>query len=73
MEDAMKAEQLLTKAINTLNRWDAELEEEGGRETNLNRAMISILEYGINHLDNRHTTPVRQAIALAYAVLDSDA
>lgn len=68
----MKAEQLLTKAINTLHRWDEELDLEEGRVNNINKAQVTILEYALNNLDNRKTAPVRQAIALAYAILDLD-
>lgn len=66
----MKAEQLLTKAINTLNRWDSEIAEADGDVSRLNGAMITILEYALANLDNRKTPPVRQAIALAYSILD---
>jgi hypothetical protein len=66
----MKPEQLLTKALNTVRRWDEELEVEDGRSSNLNKATTAILEYGLNNLDYRKTTPVRNAIALAYAILD---
>ena len=68
----MNAEQLLTKAINTLNRWDTELAEEGEEVPMINKAMITIIEYALANLDNRQSAPVRNAIALAYAVLEVD-
>lgn len=69
----MKAEQLLTKAINVLHRWDEELDLEEGKPSNLNKSMETILEYALNNLQHRTATPVRNAIALAYAILDLDA
>lgn len=69
----MKAEQLLTKAINVLHRWDEELDLEEGKPSNLNKSMVTILEYALKNLDQRTTTPVRNAIALAYSILDLDA
>jgi len=68
----MKAEQLLTKAINVLHRWDEEPDLEEGRLSNLNKAMETILDYALKNLDQRATTPVRNAIALAYAILELD-
>lgn len=65
----MKPELLLAKAINTLNRWNDELLEDDERLRPLYSANVASLEYALTHIENRHSPVVRNAIALAYAVL----
>lgn len=66
----MKPELLLTKAINTLNRWNEEVTEDAADQTLLTSAQMAILEYSLANLQHRNTAPVRHGIALAYAILD---
>jgi hypothetical protein len=65
----LKPELLLAKAINTLNRWNEDLLEEDEHLRPLYSANVAILEYSLLHVDNRKSPVVRNAIALAYAVL----
>lgn len=66
----MKPELLLTKAINTLNRWNEENLEDATQTSLLTSAQIAILEYTLANLQHRKTAPVRHGIALAYAILE---
>lgn len=65
----MKPELLLAKAINTLNRWSEDLLEDDEKLRPLYQANVACLEYALSHIENRHSPIVRNAIALAYAVL----
>lgn len=67
----MKAEQLLTLAINTLHRWQDEVVERGEEDLMIAPSII-ILNYALANLDNRTSAPVRHGIALAYAVLGTE-
>ena len=64
----MKPDLLITKAINTLNRW----QEEDGADVVMISVHTSILEYALANIDNRTATPVRHGIALAYAILGTE-
>lgn len=71
----MKAEQLLTLAINTLNRWTEEYQELGEQPEITTAANLALLEYelktvklaGSNKTLWKPTT--RIAIQLAYAIM----
>jgi hypothetical protein len=65
----MTPELLLSKAINTLNRWNEDLYEEDEAVKLMYSANVNILEYALMHVDQRKTPAVRNAIALAYAIL----
>lgn len=64
----MKPELLITKAINTLNRW----QENDEADVVMIAVHTSILEYALTNIDNRKATPVRHGIALAYAILGTE-
>jgi hypothetical protein len=64
----LKPELLITKAINTLNRW----QEEDEADVVMIAVHTSILEYELTNIDNRTATPVRHGIALAYAILGTE-
>ncbi len=74
----MKAEQVLTLAINTLNRWNDEYIEAGETVDLVTTANIRFLESELAVIkmagSNKTlwTKYTRIAIQLAYAVLDSD-
>jgi hypothetical protein len=71
----MKAEQLLTLAINTLTRWTEEYAELGEQPEATSPANLALLEYELNTVKAangdktlwRPTT--RIAIQLAYAIM----
>jgi len=65
----LKPELLLAKAINTLNRWSEDLLEDDEKLRPLYQANVASLEYALLHIENRHSPVIRNAIALAYAVL----
>jgi len=63
----MDAKQLLSSAIEKLNQWKIEEPEDLTVDP-----MINILEYAMVSLQDRKQPHVRNAIALAYAILGSD-
>jgi hypothetical protein len=65
----MHPELLLTKAINTLIRWNDEDPTVEVEVKQINNAQISILEYALANVANRKNPIVRNAIALAYGIL----
>ena len=67
----MKAEQVLTLALNTLNRWKLDLDEAGEEDLTISPS-ITIIEYSLAHLADRTAEPVRNGIALAYAILGTE-
>ena len=72
----MKPEKVLTMAINTLTRWNDDVIETGERCDLHALAQIQILKLALNDVgrtngDNtKFRIGTREAIALAYAVLD---
>lgn len=74
----MKAEQVLTLAINTLNRWNNEYLEAGETIDLVTTANMKFLESELAVIkmagSNKTlwTKYTRYAIQLAYAILDSD-
>ena len=74
----MKPEQVLTMAINTLTRWNDDVIEAGeGRDLSA-LAQIKILKIALNDVilaagdKAKFRIGTREAISLAYAVLDID-
>lgn len=74
----MKAEQVVTLAINTLNRWNDEYIEAGNTVDLVNTANLCFLESELKVIHDAGsnktlwTKYTRYAIQLAYAILDSD-
>lgn len=71
----MKAEQLLTLAINTLNRWNEEYEELGEKPEATTPANLALLEYELRTINAANGNKdlwkptTRIAIQLAYAIM----
>jgi hypothetical protein len=63
----MDAKQLLSSAIDKLSQWKIEEPEDLTVDP-----MINILEYAMVNLEDRKQPHVRNAIALAYAILGSE-
>jgi hypothetical protein len=72
----MKADQLLTLAINTLNRWTEEYTELGEQPEATTPAQVALLEYELKTIkaangDKSLWKPTtRIAIQLAYAIMN---
>lgn len=72
----MKPEKVLTMAINTLTRWNDDVIETGERCDLHALAQIQILKLALNDVGitngdkSKFRVGTREAIALAYAVLD---
>lgn len=64
----MKAEKILTLAMNSLNAWKEELDENDA-EVLVANAELAIIAHALNHLEEREHPTIRNAIALAYAIL----
>ena len=75
----MKPDQLLTIAINTLNRWNEDVIESGDGPDLAAVAQAKIIQIALNDVKaadgdkSKFRIGTREAIALAYAVLDIDA
>jgi hypothetical protein len=65
----MNAEQLIIKALNTLNRWQEEYSELETQPDTTLFVHKEILEYALANIEFRSTAPVRHGIGLAYAIL----
>ena len=65
----MHPELLLTKAINTLTRWNDEDPTIEVELRQINNAQITILEYALTKVSDRKNPVVRNAVALAYGIL----
>jgi hypothetical protein len=66
-ENNMKPNVLLSSAIDKLNQWKVDEPEDMTVDP-----MINILEYAMVGLEDRKQPHVRNAIALAYAILGSE-
>jgi hypothetical protein len=66
-ENKMEPSVLLSSAIDKLNQWKIEEPEDMTVDP-----MINILEYASVNLQDRKQPHVRNAIALAYAILGSE-
>jgi len=66
-ENKMEPNVLLTSAIDKLTQWKVEEPEDLTVDP-----MINILEYALVNLQDRKVPHVRNAIALAYAILGSE-